>query len=190
MCVYIIRRHTTALHAGASYTRTQAHSATPAPNKLCGVSQQTHIKKKKGHTHNTRTTTQPNTRPNHLAAIGEVRFRFFLTLLVDGVRSTDCGWVNSFDRVWVCGRNLAFTRYCFTSSRECTNQSSFYSSGPPALPTLLQYYCTAIGQYPTPHPTPLVHAIHIQYWQWQYRVKATPQRPPSRARATSCRTSS
>jgi len=55
---------------------------------------------------------------------------------------------------------LAFTRYCFTSSRSCTNQSSFHSSGPPALPTLLQYYCTAIGQYTTPHPTPLVYAIH------------------------------
>jgi len=35
------------------------------------------------------------------------------------------------------------------------NQSSFHSSGPPALPTLLQYYCTTIGQYMTPPPTPL-----------------------------------
>ena len=33
---------------------------------------------------------------------------------------------------------LAFTRYSFTSSRLCTNQSSFHSSRPPALPTLLQ----------------------------------------------------
>ena len=45
--------------------------------------------------------------------------------------------------------DLAFTRYCFTSSRLCTSQSSCHSSGPPALPTLLQYYCTAIGQYTT-----------------------------------------
>ena len=33
---------------------------------------------------------------------------------------------------------LAFTKYSFTSSRLCTNQSSFHSSRPPALPTLLQ----------------------------------------------------
>jgi len=45
-------------------------------------------------------------------------------------------------------------------SRLCTNQSSFHSSGPPALPTLLQYDCTAIGQYTTPPPTPLLYAIH------------------------------
>ena len=35
---------------------------------------------------------------------------------------------------------LAFTRYSFTSSRLCTSQSSFHSSGPPALSTLLKYY--------------------------------------------------
>ena len=55
---------------------------------------------------------------------------------------------------------LAFTRYGLTSSRSCTNQSSFHSSGPPALPTLVQYYCTAIGQHTTSHLTPLVYAIH------------------------------
>jgi len=33
---------------------------------------------------------------------------------------------------------LAFTRYFFTSSRSCTNQSFFHSSRPPALATLLQ----------------------------------------------------
>jgi len=48
----------------------------------------------------------------------------------------------------------------FTSSRSCTNQSSFYSLGPPALPTLLQYYCTAMEQYTTPSQTPLVYAVH------------------------------
>jgi len=42
--------------------------------------------------------------------------------------------------------SLAFTRYSFTSSRLCMNQSSLHSSGPPALPTLLQYYSTTIGQ--------------------------------------------
>jgi len=30
---------------------------------------------------------------------------------------------------------------------------------PPALPALLQYYCTTMAQY-TPPPTPLVYAIH------------------------------
>jgi len=56
---------------------------------------------------------------------------------------------------------LAFTRWCLTSSRVCTNQSFFHSSGPPALPTVLQYYCTTIAQYTTPpSPTPLFYAIH------------------------------
>ena len=60
--------------------------------------------------------------------------------------------------------NLTFTRYCFTSSRLCTSQSSFHSSGPPALLTLLQYYCTAIGQY-TPPPRPsFCMPYTIQYW--------------------------
>ena len=45
---------------------------------------------------------------------------------------------------------LAFTRYCFTSRRVCTSQSSVHSSGPTILTTLLQYYCTAIEQYTTP----------------------------------------
>jgi len=58
------------------------------------------------------------------------------------------------------GHCLTFTRYCFTSSRVCTSQSSFQYSGPPALPTLLQYYCTAIGQYTTPPSTSLLYAIH------------------------------
>ena len=46
-----------------------------------------------------------------------------------------------------------------------TNQSSVHSSGSPALPTLLHYYCTAIGQYTTSYPTPLVCHRAIQYWQ-------------------------
>jgi len=32
---------------------------------------------------------------------------------------------------------------------------------PPALPTLVQYYCTMIGQYTTPLPTSRVYAIHL-----------------------------
>jgi len=54
---------------------------------------------------------------------------------------------------------LAFTRYSFTSLL-CTNQPSFPSPRPPALPTLVQYYCTMIGQYETPLPTSHVYAIH------------------------------
>jgi len=55
---------------------------------------------------------------------------------------------------------LAFTRYCFASSRLCTSQSSFHSPGAPALPTLLQYHCTIIGQYTTPLRTSRLYAFH------------------------------
>jgi len=55
---------------------------------------------------------------------------------------------------------LAFTRYCFNSSRLCTSQSSFHSYSAPALPTMLQYSCMAIGQYTTPPSTSLWYAIH------------------------------
>jgi len=41
----------------------------------------------------------------------------------------------------------------FTVRLVCTNQPSFYSSRPPALLTLVQYYCTTIGQYTTSPPT-------------------------------------
>ena len=56
---------------------------------------------------------------------------------------------------------LACTRDFFTSNRLCTNQSSFHSSRPPALPTLLQYYCTTIGNYKTPLDLPCV--CHAPY---------------------------
>ena len=62
-----------------------------------------------------------------------------------------------------CDSRLTFTRYWFTSSCLCTSQSSLHSSGPPALPTLMQYYCTAIGQYTIP-PRPLSSMPYtIQY---------------------------
>ena len=38
--------------------------------------------------------------------------------------------------------------------------------------TLLQYYCTPIAQYTPPHRPPLYMSYTIQYWGWQYRVKA------------------
>jgi len=51
-------------------------------------------------------------------------------------------------------KGLAFTRYYFTSRLLCTNQLSFHSPRPPTFPTLVQYYCTTIGQYTTPPPPP------------------------------------
>ena len=72
--------------------------------------------------------------------------------------------------VWLCGYififfniqltpQLAFTRYSFTSMLSCTNKPSFHCPRPPALPNLLQYDCTIIGQYKTPLPTSRVYGI-------------------------------
>ena len=36
----------------------------------------------------------------------------------------------------------------------------FHPPGPPALPILVQYYCTIIGQYKTPFPTSCLYAIY------------------------------
>jgi len=55
---------------------------------------------------------------------------------------------------------LAFTRYSFTSRLLCKKQPSIHSPRLPALPTLVQYYCTIIGQYTTPLPTSRVYALH------------------------------
>jgi len=55
--------------------------------------------------------------------------------------------------------NVAFTRDSFTSRLLCTNQPSFYSSRPPAWPTLVQYYCTSMTRYKTPLPTSRLYAI-------------------------------
>ena len=69
-----------------------------------------------------------------------------------------------FNRIGeTAAETLACTRYCFTSSRLCTSQSSFHSSGAPALPTLLQHYCTAIGQHTTP-PLDLPLVCHTPYY--------------------------
>jgi len=59
-------------------------------------------------------------------------------------------------------RQLAFTRYCFTLRLLCTNQPSFHFPRPPALPTLVQDYCTTIGQYTTP-PSDLPCVCHTPY---------------------------
>ena len=55
---------------------------------------------------------------------------------------------------------LAFTRYSFTSKLLCKSESSFHWPSPSALPTLVQDYCTTIGQYTTPPPTSRLYAIH------------------------------
>ena len=43
-----------------------------------------------------------------------------------------------------------------------TNQPSFHSPRPPAFPTLVQYYCTTIGQYTNP-PSDLPFVSHTPY---------------------------
>jgi len=58
------------------------------------------------------------------------------------------------------GRVLVFTKYSFSWRLLCTNQPPFYSPRPPALPTLVQYHCTAVGEYTTPPPNSRVYAIH------------------------------
>ena len=58
------------------------------------------------------------------------------------------------------GSGLAFTRYCFTLRLLRTNQSSFHVPRPPALPTLVQYYCTIIGQYTSSLSDSRLYAIH------------------------------
>ena len=68
--------------------------------------------------------------------------------------------VSALGSFWGPTLELAFTRYLFTSRLVCRNQPSFHPPRPPALPTLVQYYCTIIGQYTTPLPTPRVCAIH------------------------------
>jgi len=57
---------------------------------------------------------------------------------------------------------LSFTRYSFTSRLLCTNQPSVHSPRPPALLTLVQYYCTAIGQNTTPY-SDLPFVCHAPY---------------------------
>jgi len=59
---------------------------------------------------------------------------------------------------------LAFTRYSFSLGLLCTNQPSCYCPHPPALPALLQYYCTTIAQCTTPPRLPCCMPYTIQYW--------------------------
>ena len=59
---------------------------------------------------------------------------------------------------------LAFTRYSFTLRLLCTNQPFFHSTRPLALPTLVQYYSTTVGQYMTPLRHPVCISYTVQYW--------------------------
>jgi len=63
--------------------------------------------------------------------------------LVSAVRGMGASWT----RV----RCLAVTRCSFTLRLLRMIQPSFHSPRPPALPTLVQYYCTSIAQYTPPH---------------------------------------
>jgi len=56
-----------------------------------------------------------------------------------------------------------------------------------ALPTLLQYYCTAIGQYTTPFRRPVFTPYTIHYFALQYLVKAKPLGKPLASRVSSRR---
>jgi len=55
----------------------------------------------------------------------------------------------------LASQDIRLTRYSFTLRLLCTNQPSFHSPRPPALSTLVQYYCTIIGQYSTPFQPPI-----------------------------------
>ena len=70
------------------------------------------------------------------------------------------GWLTRATLLLTQTYILAFTIYSITSRLLCTNQPSLHSPRPPALPTLVQHYCTSIGQYTTPLPTSRWYAIH------------------------------
>jgi len=67
---------------------------------------------------------------------------------------------------------LAFTRYLFTPKLSCTSQSSCYCP----LHQHCSRYCNTFARLTRnirpPARPPLCMPYTIQYWQWQYRVKA------------------
>jgi len=102
----------------------------------------------------------------------------FLVSVVVGaaVPAAVCRW-GLFPRCLGMGRclsgyTLAFTRYCFASKLYHGSPSSLYASTPLAKPALLLYYRTTIGQYTPSCRAPFCMPWTIQYWWWQYRVKA------------------
>ena len=90
----------------------------------------------------------------------------------------ECAHMNICVRCSACdgltrtNATLAFTRYLFTSSLLCMNQQSFCS--PP--PNRNAHYYNTIGRLLRytlrPPQLPLCMPSTIQYWQWQYLVKA------------------
>jgi len=58
----------------------------------------------------------------------------------------------------------------------CMHESIILELPSFTLPIIVQYDCTTIAQYTTPHDHPLRMPYTIQYWRWQYRVKAMVRR--------------
>jgi len=59
---------------------------------------------------------------------------------------------------------LAFTRFFFSFEASVHECNMLRYPRPPALATLLHYYCTAIAQYTTPLRPPFCMLYNIQYW--------------------------
>ena len=62
------------------------------------------------------------------------------------------------------GWGVAYTRYSFTCSRVCKNQSSLYEPRPFALSTPLQYDCATCAPYMTSPRPSLDMPYTMQYW--------------------------
>jgi len=63
-------------------------------------------------------------------------------------------------RPYTVPQPISLYKIFVTSRLLCTNQPSFRSRRPPALLTLVQYYCTILGQYTTSIPTSRLYAKH------------------------------
>jgi len=61
--------------------------------------------------------------------------------------------------IYVCIRVGHYKRFVYFEA-VVHDAPVFYSPRLPALPTLVQYYCTIIGQYTTPLSTSRLYAIH------------------------------
>jgi len=91
-------------------------------------------------------------------------------------------WHNILERL------EAFTRYSSTSRLLCTNQSSSCCPPPTHLhcPHYYTNHCTAFAPYTTTPRPPMCIPYTIQYWHWQYRVKANLPSPIRRTRDSAC----
>jgi len=70
----------------------------------------------------------------------------------------------TLEDIWICrclGVSQVSLYKIFVHVEAVVHESTiFYPLRPPALPTLVQYYCTTFGQYTTPVPTSRLYAIH------------------------------